>query len=82
MKGFVDGVVLVKMKGSCKGCSSSSITLKGGIERLLQHYVPEVIEVMAVEDDDVSLFSFSQPLISSISPKQLNAAQQNQPRGL
>ena len=42
------------MKGACKGCSSSSITLKNGIERLLQHYVPEVVAVMGVEDDDVS----------------------------
>jgi len=53
-KGFVDGVVLVKLKGaSCRGCSSSSITLKNGIERMMMHYVPEVSAVMAVEDDEV-----------------------------
>ncbi len=41
-KGFEDGVVLLKMQGSCSGCSSSSVTLKSGIERMLMHYVPEV----------------------------------------
>jgi Fe-S cluster biogenesis protein NfuA len=37
-----DGVVQVKLKGSCRGCSSSTVTLKSGIERMLMHYIPEV----------------------------------------
>ena len=37
-----DGIVQLKLKGSCRGCSSSSVTLKNGIERMLMHYVPEV----------------------------------------
>jgi Fe-S cluster biogenesis protein NfuA len=43
-KGFeeADGIVRLKLKGSCRGCSSSSVTLKNGIERMLMHYVPEV----------------------------------------
>lgn len=43
-KGFNEetGVVSLKLKGSCRGCSSSSVTLKNGIERMLMHYVPEV----------------------------------------
>eukprot|EP01095_Lingulamoeba_sp_RSL-Kostka_P004211 TRINITY_DN15300_c0_g1_i1.p1 TRINITY_DN15300_c0_g1~~TRINITY_DN15300_c0_g1_i1.p1 ORF type:complete len:263 (+),score=75.82 TRINITY_DN15300_c0_g1_i1:39-827(+) len=52
-KGFVEGVVLLKLNGACSGCSSSAITLKNGIERLLQYYIPEVISVMGVEDDDL-----------------------------
>ena len=51
--GFVDGVVLLELQGACRGCSSSSITLKAGIERLLMHYVPDVNAVMAVENDEV-----------------------------
>ena len=39
--------------GSCDGCPSSSITLKSGIERMLQHWIPEVISVIAVTDDDL-----------------------------
>ena len=36
------GMVKLRLKGSCRGCSSSSVTLKNGIERMLMHYVPEV----------------------------------------
>lgn len=42
-RGFTDeGIVQVKLKGSCRGCSSSAVTLKSGIERMLMHYIPEV----------------------------------------
>lgn len=41
-KGFKEeeGVVLLTLKGSCRGCSSSAVTLKSGIERMLMHYIP------------------------------------------
>ena len=45
--GFDNGIVKLKLKGACSGCPSSSITLKNGIESMLKHYVPEVIEVVA-----------------------------------
>ena len=45
--GFEDGVVYLTMKGSCAGCPSSTATLKAGIENMLRHYVPEVLEVRA-----------------------------------
>jgi Fe-S cluster biogenesis protein NfuA len=47
-KGFRDGTVYLHMQGACSGCPSSTATLKGGIENLLKHYVPEVIDVRAV----------------------------------
>lgn len=53
-RGFEQGVVLLKMQGSCSGCPSSSLTLKNGIERMLQHWVPEVTNVVAVQDDDLA----------------------------
>jgi Fe-S cluster biogenesis protein NfuA len=46
--GFEDGIVTVLMKGSCAGCPSSTATLKGGIENLLKHHLPEVKEVVAL----------------------------------
>lgn len=46
---FEDGIVYLHMQGSCSGCPSSTATLKMGIENLLRHYVPEVIEVRPVE---------------------------------
>ncbi|MGC1886817.1 MAG: NifU family protein, partial [Stellaceae bacterium] len=36
------------MQGSCSGCPSSTATLKAGIENMLRHYIPEVVEVRAV----------------------------------
>ena len=47
-RGFEQGVVWLHMQGSCSGCPSSTATLKSGIENMLRHYVPEVIEVRAV----------------------------------
>jgi Fe-S cluster biogenesis protein NfuA len=44
-RGFKDGVVFLDMKGACSGCPSSTATLRHGIENLLRHYVPEVVEV-------------------------------------
>lgn len=41
------GVVTVVLKGACKGCPSSIITLKSGIENLLKRMVPEVLEVVS-----------------------------------
>lgn len=42
-RGFSDdGIVQLKLKGSCRGCASSAVTLKTGIERMMTHYIPEV----------------------------------------
>ena len=46
-RGFKDGVVYLTLQGACAGCPSSTATLKQGIEGLLKHYVPEVVEVRA-----------------------------------
>lgn len=47
-----DGLVRLKLKGSCRGCASSSVTLKSGIERMLTHYIPEVKGVEQVLDEE------------------------------
>lgn len=46
-RGYREGVVYLTLQGSCSGCPSSTATLKHGIEGLLKHYVPEVVEVRA-----------------------------------
>lgn len=48
---FENGVVFLRMYGACKGCPSSTITLKNGIENMLKMYIPEVTEVREAEDD-------------------------------
>lgn len=47
--GFVDGVVMLELHGSCAGCPSSTVTLKNGIENMLKLYVPEVQSVEEVQ---------------------------------
>jgi len=47
---FKDGVVKVKLQGSCSGCPSSTLTLKQGVENLLCHYIPDVKEVLAIQE--------------------------------
>jgi len=43
-----EGVVTVRLLGACGGCPMSTMTLQGGIERILKEQVPEVKEVVAV----------------------------------
>jgi len=47
-----DGLVKVKLKGSCRGCDSSTVTLKTGIERMFMQYIPEVKGVQQVLDQE------------------------------
>jgi Fe-S cluster biogenesis protein NfuA len=62
-KGFIEdtGLVMLKLKGSCRGCSSSSVTLKNGIERMLMHYIPEVqgVEQFIDEEERIALDEFN-----------------------
>ncbi|KAG8423299.1 hypothetical protein J3458_000203 [Metarhizium acridum] len=38
-RGFDDGYVKLKLRGACRTCDSSTVTLKNGIEGMLMHYV-------------------------------------------
>ncbi|HEY2228599.1 MAG TPA: NifU family protein [Xanthobacteraceae bacterium] len=48
-RGFRDGIVYLDMRGACSGCPSSTATLRHGIQNLLRHYVPDVVEVRPME---------------------------------
>jgi Fe-S cluster biogenesis protein NfuA len=43
-----EGVVKVRLTGACGGCPMATMTLKGGIERVLKKEVPEVKRVEAL----------------------------------
>ncbi len=47
-RGFKDGIVYLDMKGACSGCPSSTATLRHGIQNLLRHFVPDVVEVRPI----------------------------------
>ena len=42
-----DGIVWLTMRGACSGCPSSTATLRNGVQNLLKHFIPEVVEVRA-----------------------------------
>ncbi len=46
-----DGVVRLRMEGSCSGCPSSAITLNYALERAILEAAPEIARVEAVEED-------------------------------
>jgi len=54
--GFDDGIVKLRMQGACTSCPSSVVTLKNGVQNMLQFYIPEVVAVEQVFDrsDEVS----------------------------
>jgi len=60
-RGFVDGQVLLKLRGACRTCDSSTVTLKNGIESMITFYVPEVLGVQQVMDqeEEVALQEFA-----------------------
>ena len=56
------GEVMLQLQGSCVGCPSSSATLKGGIEQMLKHYVPEITSVKEILDEEQTLSFKPQPV--------------------
>lgn len=51
-----DNVVKVKLLGACQACPMSIQTLKLGVEKAIQNFVPEIKEVIAVNDDMDNMF--------------------------
>ncbi|KAJ2756939.1 hypothetical protein GGH94_003671 [Coemansia aciculifera] len=47
----VTGIVRIRLRGACRGCSSSTVTLKHGVEGMLTYYIPEVSSVESVDDE-------------------------------
>ncbi|XP_055340035.1 NFU1 iron-sulfur cluster scaffold homolog, mitochondrial-like isoform X1 [Paramacrobiotus metropolitanus] len=59
-KGFKDGIVQLKLQGACSTCPSSVVTLKQGVQNMLQFYIPEVMGIEEVKDevDDLAAKEF------------------------
>jgi Fe-S cluster biogenesis protein NfuA len=45
-----DAVVMLRMMGGCQGCGMADVTLRQGIEAMLQQYVPAVKGVVDITD--------------------------------
>jgi len=59
-RGFENGFVSLKLRGACRTCDSSTVTLKNGIESMLMHYIEEVQGVHQVldEEEEIALKEF------------------------
>ncbi len=47
---FIDGILYLEMRGACAGCPSAGATLKMGIENMMKHYIPEIVEVREISE--------------------------------
>ena len=43
-----EGVVKVRLQGTCAGCPMSEMTLRMGIERIIKQELPDIKEVVSV----------------------------------
>ncbi len=46
---YEEGVLYLNMQGACSGCPSASMTLKSGVQNVIRHFIPEVIDVVAID---------------------------------
>ncbi|GMF73659.1 scaffold protein Nfu/NifU N terminal-domain-containing protein [Aspergillus flavus] len=61
LRGFENGIVMLKLRGACRTCDSSTVTLKNGIESMLMHYIEEVqgVEQVMDEEEEISMHEFA-----------------------
>jgi Fe-S cluster biogenesis protein NfuA len=48
--GVADGIARLRLKGSCSGCPSSTVTLRNAVEEAIQRAAPDVAEIVAEDD--------------------------------
>lgn len=60
-RGFENGIVMLKLRGACRTCDSSTVTLKNGIEGMLMHYIEEVqgVEQVLDEEEEIAIKEFA-----------------------
>lgn len=49
------GAVYVRLQGACVGCPFADLTLKMGVEAALKESLPEITEVIAIEQNEQNL---------------------------
>ncbi|EDV25540.1 uncharacterized protein TRIADDRAFT_55734 [Trichoplax adhaerens] len=60
--GYDNGIVKLKMQGACDSCPSATVTLKHGIQNMLQFYIPEVegVEQITMRNDAIYTYTYMQ----------------------
>ena len=52
--GVEAGVVRLRLKGSCSGCPSSTVTLRHAVEEAIQRAAPDIDEIVAEDDPEAA----------------------------
>lgn len=47
--GISGGTVTIRLIGACDGCPMSPVTLRAGVQRVLQQDFPQITQVIALE---------------------------------
>merc|ERR1712232_287297 len=47
-----DGTLYLLMQGSCSGCAQSHVTLHENVQNLMQHYIPEVKQIVGLSEEE------------------------------
>lgn len=47
-----NNILFLRLQGGCQGCSSSSATLKQGIQTLVKQNFPEITDVVDITDHE------------------------------
>ncbi|RMJ22713.1 HIRA-interacting protein 5 [Aspergillus sp. HF37] len=60
-RGFENSTVMLKLRGACRTCDSSTVTLKNGIESMLMHYIEEVkaVEQVMDQEEEIAMHEFA-----------------------
>lgn len=77
-----EGRVVLKLKGACRTCDSSTVTLKNGIQSMLQHYIEEVESVEQLDEDGElrTMSDVDEPSEANQSHSQPDSAMNLKPR--
>lgn len=74
-----EGIVFIRLRGACRSCDSSAVTLKNGIEAMLKHYIEEVKSVQQVEDEAESEREPVGPKAATLEPAKRSDAEDEVP---
>ncbi len=60
-----DGVAFIAMGGGCQGCGLANVTLKQGVEKMIQEAMPEITQVLDMTDHALGTNPFYKPTENS-----------------
>jgi Fe-S cluster biogenesis protein NfuA len=60
---IADGILKVRLQGTCGSCASSSLTMKNAVEEAVCEVAPDILQIVAEEDEDKELLNSSKLVV-------------------